>query len=161
MKNYKPKIIAALVFFLGILKVQAQQATVASGGNASGAGGKVSYSIGQVAYQAQTGTNGNVNQGVQQAFEIFTLSGEEFANIKLEAMVYPNPTTSIVTLKISNLSLNDLNYQFFDIQGRLIKTGTITDVETVLDIQQYPTATYLLKVNLNNKELKIFKIIKN
>ncbi len=160
MKNYKPKIISVLVFAIGMLKMEAQQATVASGGNATGTGGKVSYSIGQVAYKAQTGTNGNVNQGVQQAIEIFTLSGEEYTNIRLEAVVYPNPTTTNVTLKISNISLNNLTYQFFDLTGRLIIDGKISTNETVFDLQKYPTATYILKVNSNGKELKTFKIIK-
>lgn len=161
MENYKPKIIAALVFFFGILKVNAQQATLASGGNATGAGGKVSYSVGQVAYKTQTGSNGNVNQGVEQAIEIFILSGEEFANIKLEAIVFPNPTVSSVTLKISNFSLDNLNYQFFDIQGRLIKEAKIANEETVFEMDNYPTATYILKINSNTKDLKTFKIIKN
>lgn len=157
----KPKIIAALVFLFGMLKMEAQQAAVASGGNATGVGGKVSYSIGQVAYKTQTGTNGNVNQGVQQPIEIFTLSGEEFTNIKLEAVIYPNPTTSNITLKISNFSLENLNYQLFDLLGKSLKNGIISNEETVFDIEQYPTATYFLKVNSNTKELKTFKIIKN
>lgn len=150
-----------LLILFCLPKLMAQQATVTSGGNATGSGGKVSYSVGQIVYKSQTGTNGNVNQGLQQAIEIFTLSGEEFANIKLEAVAYPNPTISSVTLKISNFSLDNLNYQFFDIQGRLINDGKISNEETVFDMERYPAATYILKINSNTKGLKTFKIIKN
>ena len=154
------KITLLLILFC-LPKLMAQQAVISSGGNASGTGGSTNYSIGQVTYKTQTGTNGNVSQGVQQPIEIFTLSGEEFVNIKLEAVVYPNPTTSNVTLKISNLNLDNLNYQFFDIQGRLIGDGKISNEETVFQMEQYPIANYILKINSNSKELKTFKIIKN
>jgi hypothetical protein len=160
MRN-KPKISAALLFLLGIVKINAQNAIITSGGNATGTGGKVSYSIGQVAYKTQTGTTGTITQGVQQPFEIVTLSGEEFANIKLEAIVYPNPTTTTVTLKISDFNLENLNYQFFDIQGRLINEGKISNEETIFNMEKYTTSTYILKINSNTTELKTFKIIKN
>lgn len=160
MKNYDFKI-TVLLFLFGILTTEAQQAAVASGGNATGTGGSASYSIGQVADKTQTGTTGTITQGVQQPFEIVTLSGEEFTGISLEAMVYPNPTASWVTLKITNVNLDNLNYQFFDLTGKLIIDGKISGGETVFDLQKYPTATYLLKVNSLNKALKTFKIIKN
>ena len=44
----------------------AQQAYLTAGGNINGAGGSVSYSVGQTAYMFNTGANGNVQQGVQQ-----------------------------------------------------------------------------------------------
>ena len=151
-----------LFFMLFCLpKMLAQQTVNTSGGNATGVGGSSSYSIGQITYNEQTGSGGSINQGVQQSFEIFTLSGAEFENIKLEAVVYPNPTVSKVTLKISNFNLDDLNYQLFDIQGRSISMGKISNEETLFNMDAYPSSIYLLKINSNNKELKTFKIIKN
>lgn len=161
MKNYLFKIITALMFLLGIMNTNAQQATVTAGGTATGTGGTVTYSIGQVADKTQTGTTGTITQGVQQPFEIVTLSGEEFENIKLEALVYPNPTVSTATLRIMNSTLENMTYQLFDIQGRLLSNDRINSEETVINMNRYPTATYLLKVNSDSKTLKTFKIIKN
>ena len=48
MKHKKVKL-SVLLLSLG-LTAQAQQATTASGGNASGSGGTAAYSIGQVVY---------------------------------------------------------------------------------------------------------------
>lgn len=151
----------AFLFLFGIMAMNAQQATVTSGGNATGAGGTVSYSIGQVADKTQTGTTGTITQGVQQPFEIVTLSGEEFENIQLEAIVFPNPTIANVTLKISNFSLENVRYLLFDITGKLLKDDRVSTEETIIDMERYPSATYLLKVNSNFNELKTFKIIKN
>lgn len=160
MRN-KSKNIAALVFLFGLLKINAQEAKVASGGNATGTGGTVSYSIGQIADKTQTGANGTITQGVQQPFEIVTLSGSEFTNIRLEAIVYPNPTITNITLKIPDSNLENLNYQLFDIQGRLVSDGKISNKETTFNMEQYAAATYILRINSNTKELKTFKIIKN
>jgi hypothetical protein len=160
MKNYKLKITAVMVF-VSAMNMNAQNTTVASGGNALGAGGTVNYSIGQMADKTQTGTTGTITQGVQQPFEIVTLSGTDFTHIRLEAIIYPNPTITNVTLKISESNLENLNYQLFDIQSRLITEGKISNQETIFDMQRYSASTYILKVNSNSKELKTFKIIKN
>ena len=156
----KMKIITVMVFAIG-LNVNAQQATLASGGNATGTGGTVSYSIGQVADKTQTGTTGTITQGVQQPFEIVTLSGSEFVNINLEAVVFPNPTVLNVTLKITNSDFENLNYQLFDLLGKLINEGKVTNEETIIDMERHPTSTFMLKVNAGAKQLKTFKIIKN
>ena len=139
----------------------AQQATVTSGGNATGSGGNISYSIGQVAYKTQTGTSGIITQGVQQPFEIVTLSGEEFTTIVLEVVVYPNPTTSLVNLIVKNYALENLNYQLFDINGRIIEANKVFNEETTINLEGLANAIYLLKLNDNKKEVKTFKIIKN
>ena len=81
-------------------------------------------------------------------------------NIKLEAIIFPNPTNTNVTLKISNFNSDNLNYQLFNILGRLISHGKILNEETVFQMEQYPTSTYILKINSDTKELKTFKIIK-
>ncbi|MEI6575394.1 MAG: T9SS type A sorting domain-containing protein [Bacteroidota bacterium] len=49
----------------GTTGLWAQQGFVATGGDASGAGGGVSYSFGQVDYLSAAGTGGSVNQGLQ------------------------------------------------------------------------------------------------
>src|SRR6056297_978638 len=70
-------LIAMLLFGPGLTGANAQQAMPASGGDASGSGGFVSYSVGQVVYTTHTGANGSVAQGVQQTYEIAVESGIE------------------------------------------------------------------------------------
>lgn len=61
------KILLILILVLiGYTKIQAQQSVVASGGEASGIGGTMSFSAGQVLYTTNFGANGSVIQGVQQ-----------------------------------------------------------------------------------------------
>ncbi len=56
----KRKIIVPLLLMLfGITSVKAQQVVVASGGNAAGSGGSISYSVGQNAYKNPYRNNWN------------------------------------------------------------------------------------------------------
>lgn len=159
MKN--TPLLLLLILFVGFNKMQAQQAVLASGGNATGSGGSISYSIGQIDYVMATGTTGSVSAGMQQPFEISTLSGEEFTQIKLEMLVYPNPTTTNVNLKIDNYDFQEVNYQLFDINGREISNQKITNTETPISLENLNAAIYFLTVSDNNKAIKTFKIIKN
>lgn len=60
-----------LFLFLGQTGLYAQTSILASGGDNSGSGGSVSYSVGQVFYTTNTGTSGSVEQGVQHPFEFY------------------------------------------------------------------------------------------
>ena len=138
----------------------AQNATVASGGNATGSGGSSSYSVGQVVYTNAVGSTGSTNQGVQQSIEIFTLGTNDFPEITLTMSVYPNPTTAGVNLSIANYNSENISYQLFDLNGRSIQTNKIVEKETQISLDNLSNAIYLLTVSDNKKSLKTFKIIK-
>jgi len=76
----KLKIVLSVILMLHLGStftcLQAQVAIPASGGNATGTGGTVSYSVGQVFYTINTGTTGFIVQGVQQPFEISHPAGK-------------------------------------------------------------------------------------
>jgi hypothetical protein len=60
-----------LVFAFSLSTAQAQQSVNSAGGDASGSGGKFSYSFGQFACQSFFEGNSSVSQGVQHPFELF------------------------------------------------------------------------------------------
>ena len=160
--NMKHKRVKLSVLLLGIgLTAHAQQAITATGGDASGSGGTVSYSVGQIVYTTSTGTTGSVAQGVQQPYEISIVLGIDNHYINLELTAYPNPTTNFLTLNVGNAELSTLNFQLYDINGRLIESRKIISSIETIAMEKLPTATYILQVtNKNKKELKTFKIIK-
>jgi hypothetical protein len=159
MKHKKVKL-SVLLLGLG-LTAQAQQATTATGGDASGSGGTVAYSLGQIVYTTNTGTNGSVAQGVQQPYEISIVLGIEDNSINLELVAYPNPTNNFLTLNVGKAELSTLNFQLYDILGKLIESRKIISSTETIGMGNLPSATYFLKVSNNNNEVKTFKIIKN
>lgn len=162
MRHKRLKLSAILLLGLGLTGLQAQEGVNVSGGNASGSGGAVSYSVGQVFYTTNTGTNGSVAQGVQQPFEISVVTAiEQAIGINLSVSAYPNPTTDYLTLSINEFDISNLSYQLYDINGKLLQNEQVKSNKVNIVISNLVPATYFVKVTNENKEVKTFKIIKN
>jgi hypothetical protein len=162
MRLKRLKLSAVLLLGLGLTGLQAQESINATGGNASGGGGSVSYSVGQVVYTTNTGTNGSVAQGVQQPYEISVVTGiEEAEGIYLSVTAYPNPTTDYLTLRIDEFEISNLSYQLYDMNGKLLQNEKIAGNQTSIVMSNLVPATYFVKVVQGNREIKTFKIIKN
>lgn len=139
----------------------AQESANASGGDATGSGGTVAYSVGQVVYTTNTGSSGSVAQGVQHAYEIFTIGIKETA-LNISLIAFPNPTIDNLTLQISDYTNEKLSYQLFDMQGKLLNNGQVVAKQTQINMKSLPSATYFINVvNQENEKVQSFKIIKN
>jgi len=138
----------------------AQEIVPSTGGNATGTGGTSSFTVGQVFYTSNASSTGSVSQGVQQAFEIQTLSNPGLLTVQLTAVTYPNPTTDYVVLKITDTALENLQYTLFDVNGKTIVSKKITTSITEITMKNYSIGMYLLKLTKKNQPLKTFKIIK-
>jgi hypothetical protein len=162
MKYNRLRMPAFLFLGLSLGVLQAQEVIPASGGEAAGNGGSVSYSVGQIAYQTHYGTSGSVSEGVQQPYEISVVTGiEEAKGINLTVSAYPNPTTDYLTLRIDEFEISNLSYQLYDMSGRLLQNERITGNQTIIVMSNLVPAIYFVKVVQRNKEVKTFKIIKN
>lgn len=150
-----------LLFLLSSISLYSQQTIASSGGNAYGSGGNVSYTIGQSDFIYQIGSNGSINQGVQQPYEFFTVGMDEHPNIGLACKVFPNPTVNYVTLLVEDINLEKLEIKLFDMSGKLLYQQSITDKETHINMDYLTTANYLLHVIQDQKQIKTFKIIKH
>jgi hypothetical protein len=140
----------------------AQEAKPASGGDASGSGGSVSYTVGQVLYTTNTGTKGSVAEGVQQPYEVSVLVGiEKVKDITLMCTVYPNPATDLLFLEIEIADNENLFFQLYDMLGKLLVSKKLVDIRTTIPMANLAPATYFLKVRNNQRVVKTFKIIKN
>jgi hypothetical protein len=161
MQHGKVKLIIVLLLSLGLKGLQAQETIPATGGNATGSGGSVSYTLGQVVYTANTSNSGTISQGIQQPYEILVISAiEETKGISLNCKAYPNPTTDCLVLKIEGeVQVQSIVY-LYDINGKLILSECVAGNEITISMNNLVSATYFLKVTQNNKEMETFKIIK-
>ena len=156
MKSHKT--LLAFLLSMTISVIYAQEAVLTTGGDVSSSSGSVSYSIGQVVYTTNSNTDGTVSQGVQQAFEIFTLKIED-NQLDVLLSVYPNPTSNHINLRIDNQLRNDLSFKLYDLRGRLLRQGDITDKITQIDMQNLQSASYLINILHDHKRVKSFKVI--
>lgn len=160
MRKIKLSLIV-LLWCISLTNLKAQVAITATGGDASGGGGSMAFSTGQVVYSTNTGTNATTIQGVQQPFEISELTGIDTAkDLTLYYSAYPNPTSDYLTLKVEHEDHNHLLYQLFDSNGVILISKKLQGTETSIPVSHLTPATYILKVRKNGQWIKTFKIIK-
>ncbi len=145
------------------VSLSAQSAVVPAGGSATGNGGTVTYTVGQIADQKVDGGGRYIIEGVQQPYEIQVVGINSYPGINLTAIVYPNPTADKVMLSIRDYEIpsTGLMLQLFDLSGKFLKTMVITDADTEIDFSGYAASTYQLRVVNQKQLLKTFKVVKN
>ena len=158
MRHLRPLVV--LFALLATIELQAQESPTASGGDATGSGGSSSYTVGQVVYITNTGSNGSVAQGVQQPYEISITTGVNQTTINLEIAIFPNPSTSYLQLNVENEALENLSFQLIDLQGKVIENKKVIEMQTIVNMEALPKAIYLLNITKNKQVIKTFKVIK-
>lgn len=162
MKHIIGVSIIGLMFVMSSYAQEKQTTIPTAGGEAVGTGGSMSYTIGQVFNTSESNEQYILNQGIQQSYEIYLISSVEEANaIELTAIVFPNPTTDILYLKIQNYPVERLSCYLYDMDGRQILNQSLVEIDNHIDVSNLTHGTYLLKLKDGAQEVKIFKIIKH
>jgi hypothetical protein len=148
-----------LVFMAGfcVTTTQAQQQVVATSGNAvQNSSGSISWTLGEPVVATLTTSNDVLNQGFQQsALSVMT---EIHNNPVIKVSVWPNPTTEWVKISLENPE--NIRYQLYDLQGKLLASENVIDKITEIDFSSFAAGTYLIKLIQAEKELETISIIK-
>ena len=143
--------------------VFAQSSIVSIGGDAQSNSGSVSFTVGQIAVQTSENANGvSVGEGVQQPYEIMTVGVDEYPQIILNAVVYPNPTNNVAQLQLNGFEIpaDGLRAHLYDGNCKMLQNLTVTDELTIFQIGQYATGTYYLELRDRKRVLKTFKVVR-
>lgn len=91
--------------------------------------------------QGDSTGNGNGTDGINETTEAKTIS------------IYPNPTTDVITVNGYDIKM----IQIFDLQGKIILSGT----ETTISMVSFPAGIYMLKAQTEDGSIYHAKVIKN
>ena len=160
------RITTFIVFLLSLAGATfAQSAIVPLGGDTQSNTGSVSYTVGQIAVESAANSNGSVTivEGVQQPYEIMTVGVDEYPQIALNAVVYPNPTENLAQLRLNGFEIpaGGLRAILYDGNGKQLQSLMVTDDLTAFQIGQYATGTYYLELRDGKRVLKTFKIVRS
>lgn len=161
MKKFPFLLFYCCFFLLALPALKAQQGPVASGGESLGFQGFASFSIGQIDYLTNTGTEEIIStEGIQQPYEILLLDNDG-SGMNADISIYQNLTSDFVILNIQNVDIENMHYGLYDLQGKLIEEHKITNDKTSISFTDQANAIYFIKIYLNEKQIRTFKIIKN
>lgn len=137
----------------------AQSAVTSAGGDASGAGGSASYSIGQVSFIQTSGSTGSVQEGVQQSYEISPVYVDDsMENIQLS--IYPNPVNDALNIRISELD-SGLKATILDSKGNMVETIALKSPSTAIDVSNWAPSIYFIEITNPKGSNSRFKLVKN
>ncbi|MDY2585962.1 T9SS type A sorting domain-containing protein [Winogradskyella aquimaris] len=159
----KPLLIA---YFLCIsLSMFSQENISTSGGEATGSGGAVSYSIGQVVYSTYIGSNGTLSEGVQQPQEKITYvyndtwspgdpngvasTGDNIVIATGNAIINANTSCNSVTVNPGAALTIETGATLTISNGMILESASTSYSSLILDGTVAGTLTYERHVNIN------------
>lgn len=161
--TYKNSFLLTHIFIACFGVLEAQSDVVTTGGDYSGTGGSVAFSIGQVAYTNLEGATGRASLGVQQPLVVMMVGINDLSN-HFTASIYPNPVNTSVNLRLEELDgtsgIENISIGLYDVNGNLVIQKKVTDIITSIPLDHLAGATYLLRITQHNSEIQTFKIIK-
>lgn len=137
-----------------------QAGIVTTGSNVTGASGSVSYSVGQVFYLTHESTTGTVHEGLQQAYEIFTVDIPGIVN-EFDITVFPNPALDHLVIRAVETEGKNFRYQIYNTSGQLVFANDLNGTETNIQVEMLQPSTYFIHILSGNETIKTFKLIKH
>jgi hypothetical protein len=140
------------------LPSQAQEIITSSGDYGTTVGAKITWTIGEPITET-FGTNPILTQGFNQSNLIISkIKNNEPAGLTIK--VYPNPADNLVKIIISDSDPENLRYLLMDQGGKILSNDDLTGEGSEISVKGLSPATYFLKILKDNKEIKVFKIVK-
>ena len=141
------------------IAASSQSVIVPFGGDATDGSVTVSYTIGQVAVQANSDGSTTIYEGVQQPYEIQIIGIDNYPGIALNAVVFPNPTVGNVQLTMNNVQLKG-EVKVSDMSGKFLLSKRIEGEKTEIPMSDLAAGTYFVNVVSEKQVLKTFKVVK-
>jgi hypothetical protein len=111
-----------------------------------------------------SGANGSLEISAsygESSYEETTLSTEEL-KLQSSIRVFPNPTTYMVNVDLSQLPQGEYQLYLLDLSGKVVYNQTATKSNTEIDMSSFATGTYVLKVQTKGtQKVETFKIVKS
>ncbi|MBK6949589.1 MAG: T9SS type A sorting domain-containing protein [Haliscomenobacter sp.] len=149
-----------ILFFCGPLCLS-QTNIIGGGGNGSGTGGTMSFSVGQLLVGAVYGPTGSVDYGAESPFEIFVITPVVERQLSAQIRAFPNPFSGELNLEVRSLENKPMEYYLVDSAGRVVHRGKLQAVNTPFDFNGLAPGIYFLRIQTREQLLKTIKIIKN
>ena len=144
------------------LNLTGQTSVNTCGGDGTGNGGSLAFSIGQVFFQVVEDPQISLAEGVQQAFEISIVDGiEEEKPFSFDIAAFPNPSMDILHVELKNEFSGQVMFQVHDAIGNLIQEGEASSSTFTIQTTNWSGGAYYLHVyNADSLQSSTLKIIK-
>lgn len=154
----KTQTLVISLLFCGIALSNAQTIVATSGNTYSNNSNTINFTLGEIIISTYSNANTEITQGFHQtSLKVIPVID---LNQGFTILVYPNPTSEFIYIESSRL-VKDYHLEIYDTDGRLVIRKRMNELSTSINISQYPTAIYFLRIlDANQNKVKVSKIIK-
>ena len=148
-----------LIFSLGLSAQSISKQVIAPlGATISNSTNKLSSTAGEVVVGSMTAEDGSfqLGNGYYPSLNLEVLSIDS-PTTNLLVKIYPNPTKEVIF--ISHPSSNSFKVFIYDLAGKVLLQKEV-GIQELINIEKYPTGTYLINVTAEDKKTNSYKIIK-
>ena len=147
-----------LLFFLLFTSVlvSAQEVVSTQGDSYTNSSGSIDFTIGEVVINTGSDGSNDLTQGFHQTNWNFVSIEHHVPSY--EAIIFPNPTSEILTIKTS--TFENVTYALYDVQGKLVIQDKLSSLQTPIQVSQLAPGAYSLILNNHAQNLKTFQLIK-
>jgi hypothetical protein len=149
-----------LMFLSAGLSAQSisKQVIAPLGGTISNGNNQLSYTAGEIVIGGMTAEDGSfqLGNGYYPSLNLTTLSIES-PTTNLLVKIYPNPTKELIF--ITHPSSNSFKVFISDLTGKVLLEKEVGKQDPI-NIERYPSGTYLINVTTEDKKTNSYKIIK-
>lgn len=86
---------------------------------------------------------------------------EEISQEAAMFRIWPNPATDVLHVQLGDGTENqDYTYQLFTLNGKFLQGGRLTDNFAEIDVRNYVSGVYILKIENREHQVQVAKIIK-
>ncbi|MDG1159169.1 MAG: T9SS type A sorting domain-containing protein [Flavobacteriales bacterium] len=144
------------------LNLTGQTSVNTCGGDGTGNGGSVAFSVGQVFFQIIEDQQISLSEGVQQAFEISIIDGiEEEKPFSFAISAFPNPIMDVLHIELKDEFSGTVMFQVHDAIGNLIQEGEASSSKFTIQTTNWSGGAYYLHVyNIGSLQSSTLKIVK-
>ena len=149
-----------LMFLSAGLSAQSisKQVIAPLGGTISNGNNQLSCTAGEIVVGNMTAEDGSfqLGNGYYPSLNLEVLSIDS-PTTNLLVKIYPNPTKEVIF--ISHPSSNFFKVFIYDLAGKVLLQKEV-GIQELINIEKYPTGTYLINVTAEDKKTNSYKIIK-
>ena len=152
-------IIILHLLVLATFFVSSQEVVSSAGETQTISGIEISWTIGEPVIETISSGSTVLTQGFHQS-KLTVTAIDDVLISDFELKVYPNPTSEFVIIFANNPE-DKSSYSLFDLNGKLLENKIISTSETRVNLKNYASGTYLLKLQYNSGQpLRTYKIVK-
>lgn len=145
--------------FIFVSIVNAQEAVVSAGNYHENENKSISWTLGEVAIETFVAGDLILTQGFHQP-TITVVSVEDFPGFDLKVQVYPNPATELLNVYLEYGNYENVTFGLYDMSGRLMVSDKMKNEMQQISFSAYPSGIYFLRMTIDGREAKSFKIVK-